>query len=354
LRPLVVSSIDAEKADVFAPYTPRRLDAAMEGRELRFIDAVSEGLEQAMQHDNRIVLMGQDIADYGGVFKVTNGFVEKFGKDRVRNTPIIESGIIGAGVGMALAGINPVIEMQYADFISCGFNQIVNNVATTHFRWGAPVKLTIRAPFGGSISAGPFHSQSPEAWFCHVPGLKVVVPGTPRDAKGLLLAAIEDPNPVLFFEHKFLYRSLRGTVPEEPYLVPIGKGEVALEGADVTIVTYGIGRSWALKEAEVQRQNGRSVEVIDIRTLIPLDEDLILKSVAKTNRVVVLHEAAQTAGFGAEIATRIVSGAFHHLDAPPVRVAALDMPVPFSQSLESDIYSAKGRLHEAVEKVLAY
>lgn len=353
-RPLVVSSPERELDDVFVPSAPSRLEPGEAVREARFIDAVSDGLRTAMDRDESIILMGQDIAEYGGVFKVTSGFSDRFGSERVRNTPIIESGVIGAGLGLALAGFKPVIEMQYADFISCGFNQIVNNVATTHYRWGAPVNITIRAPFGGSIGAGPFHSQSPEAWFSHVPGLKVVIPGTPYDAKGLLLASIEDPNPVLFFEHKYLYRSLRGEVPEDPYLVPLGSASVARQGTDVTIVTYGVGRLWALEEAAAQGERGRSIEVIDLRTLVPLDTDTILTSIKKTNRVLILHEAARTGGFGAEIAARIGAEAFEFLDAPPTRVSALDMPIPFSPNLEQEIYSAKSRLHEALEALLSY
>ncbi|HEX9660227.1 MAG TPA: dehydrogenase E1 component subunit alpha/beta [Rhodothermales bacterium] len=353
-QPTESSSSEAEIRDVFAPCDDPELEPGPQGRERRFIDAISDGLSQAMEADDAIVLLGQDIAGYGGVFKVTTGFAERFGTARVRNTPIIESGVIGAGLGLALAGFKPVIEMQYADFITCGFNQVVNNLATTRYRWGESVNVTIRAPFGGSIGAGPFHSQSPEAWFCHVAGLKVVVPGTPYDAKGLLLQAIADPNPVLFFEQKHLYRSLRGEVPDDLYRIGLGRAAIAQEGTDATIVTYGIGRVWALEEAAAQKERGRSIEVVDLRTLVPLDQDMVLESVRKTGRVLILHEAAQTAGFGAEIAARICEMAFDALDAPPVRVAALDIPIPFSPNLEESIYSAKSRLHAAVEGLLAY
>lgn len=353
-QPPVVSTPEAERADLFAPAFRSLEPPAGPVAEKRFIDAVSEGLAQAMERDERVILMGQDIAEYGGVFKVTAGFVERFGKDRVRNTPIIESGAVGAAMGLALAGYRPVVEMQYADFITCAFNQIVNNLATTHYRWGTPVHVTIRAPYGGYIGAGPFHSQSMEAWFCHAPGLKVVVPATPEDAKGLLMTAIEEPNPVLFFEHKYLYRSLRGPVPEAPYHLPFGQARCAREGQHATIVTYGLGVHWALEEAAYWAGQGIEIEVIDLRTLIPWDRETVLHSVARTNRVLVLHEAPLTAGFGAEIAARITEEAFEHLDAPVMRAGAEDLPVPFSITLERDIYAARVRLRPALERLLAY
>ncbi len=354
-QPRVTSTPAAERADLFAP-TPehRTAPAPLKTRKHRFIDAISDGLRQAMEQDARVVLMGQDIGAYGGAFKVTKGFLEQFGAARVRDTPIIESGVIGAALGLALAGFRPVVEMQYADFITCGFNQVVNNLATTHYRWGAAVNVTIRLPFGGSIGAGPFHSQSMEAWFCHVPGLKIVVPSTPADAKGLLLAAIEDPNPVLFFEHKHLYRSVAGETPDEASPLEFGKARIASAGNDVTIVTYGIGVHWALEEAEWRRQHGASIEVIDLRTLIPWDRPTVLASLAKTARLLVLHEAPRTSGFGAEVAAAIAEEGFELLDAPPARVAGEDLPIPFSKNLEDEIYSARSRLHEAVEGLLAY
>jgi len=354
-QPAVESTPDAERADLFAPAFSGHVAPAGPASEKRFIDAVSDGLRQAMEQDERVLLMGQDVAAYGGVFKVSQGFVEAFGPARVRNTPIIESGAVGAAMGLALEGFKPVVEIQYADFIACGFNQIVNNLATTHYRWGAPLGVTVRAPFGGHIGAGPFHSQSIEAWFCHVPGLKVVVPATPHDAKGLLMTAIEEPNPVMFFEHKYLYRSIRGAVPDAPYHVPLGAARVAREGTDVTIVTYGLGVHWALEEAEIQdREHGVSVEVIDLRTLVPWDRETVLRSLAKTSRVVVLYEAAYTGGFGAEVAARIAEEGFALLDAPPVRVASEDLPVPFSIQLERHIYSARPKLRPALERVLAF
>lgn len=354
-QPEVESTPEAERADLFAPSTLQVREPAGETQTLRFIDAVSEGLGQSMAADERVILMGQDVAEYGGVFKVTQGFLERFGPERVRNTPIMESGVIGAAMGLALEGFKPVVEMQYADFISCGFNQIVNNLATTHYRWGAPLNVTIRAPFGGNIGAGPFHSQSMEAWFCHVPGLKVVVPATPQDAKGLLMAAIEEPNPVLFFEHKYLYRALKGEVTREPFHAEIGKARIAREGTDLTLVTYGIGVVWALEEAEHQQeQHGLSIEVVDLRTLIPWDRETVLGSLRKTNRLLVLHEAPRTGGFGAEVLGSIVEEGFGMLDAPPVRVAAEDLPVPFASSLEKQIYSARGRLRAAIDRLSTF
>lgn len=353
-QPLVESSPEAEKRDVFAPATAKAADPGKDASEIRFIDAVTDGLRLAMQKDVDVVLFGQDIAEYGGVFKVTAGFLDEFGRDRVRNTPIIESGAIGAAMGMALCGLKPVVEMQYADFITCGFNQVVNNLATTHYRWGQPLNVTIRAPYGGHIGAGPFHSQCVEAWFTSVPGLKVVVPGTPHDAKGLLIAAIEDPNPVLFFEHKFLYRSLKGMVPDGHYSTEIGRARIIRVGTDATIVTYGLGVQWALAAAEMQASQGREIEIVDLRTLAPWDRATVIDSVKKTGRALVLHEAPLTGGFGGEIAATIAEETFQYLDAPPVRVAGEDLPIPFSPNLESEIFSARARFGEALERLLTY
>lgn len=353
-QPLVESSPEAEKRDVFAPATAKAADPGKDASEIRFIDAVTDGLRLAMQKDVDVVLFGQDIAEYGGVFKVTAGFLDEFGRDRVRNTPIIESGAIGAAMGMALCGLKPVVEMQYADFITCGFNQVVNNLATTHYRWGQPLNVTIRAPYGGHIGAGPFHSQCVEAWFTSVPGLKVVVPGTPHDAKGLLIAAIEDPNPVLFFEHKFLYRSLKGMVPDGHYSTEIGRARIIRVGTDATIVTYGLGVQWALAAAEMQASQGREIEIVDLRTLAPWDRATVIDSVKKTGRALVLHEAPLTGGFGGEIAATIAEETFQYLDAPPVRVAGEDLPIPFSPNLEREIFSARARFGEALERLLTY
>jgi 2-oxoisovalerate dehydrogenase E1 component len=352
-QPAVSSDARAELSDVYATGSVRYV-APTGKSETRFIDAISDGLRTAFREDETTVLMGQDVADYGGVFKVTAGFVEEFGPERIRNTPIIESGVLGAALGLTLEGLKPIVEIQYADFITCGFNQIVNNLATTRYRWGSPVNVTIRAPFGGGIGAGPFHSQSMEAWFCHVPGLKVVVPSNPADAKGLLLASIDDPNPVLFFEHKLLYRSIRGKVDDAAVRVPLGQAAVTREGVHATIVTYGVGVHWAMEEANRLAEEGYQIEVVDLRTLVPLDTDTVRASIAKTGRLLVLHEAPMTAGFGAEIVSRITEAAFEHLDAPPMRVAGEDMPIPFSSSLEDSIYSAKPRLEPMLRKLLAY
>ena len=356
-QPEVTSTEESEYADVFAPSVnglSAKLPAEGHKSEQRFIDAISDGLRAWMRENSDSVIMGQDIAEYGGVFKVTEGFVEEFGRDRVRNTPIIESAAIGAAMGLALSGMKPVVEIQYADFISCGFNQIVNNLATTFYRWGTPLNVTIRAPFGGGIGAGPFHSQSMEAWFCHVPGLKVVIPSTPEDAKGLLLASLDDPNPVLFFEHKKLYRSIRGQVPDDAVRQPLGKAKVVREGKDLTIVTWGVGVHWALEAAEAHAARGVDIEVIDLRTLVPWDRETVIESVRKTSRVILLHEASRTGGFGAEVASEISERAFDALDAPPIRIGGADLPIAFSKAIEDDIYSARARLDGAIQQCLAY
>jgi 2-oxoisovalerate dehydrogenase E1 component len=354
-QPEQESTRERELADVFAPAPPVPARAGGERQTLRFVDAVQQGLAEALEADERVLLMGQDIAEYGGVFKVTEGFVQRFGKERVRNTPIIESGAIGAALGLALAGYRPVVEMQYGDFITCGFNQIVNNLATTHYRWGAAVPVTIRAPFGGGIGAGPFHSQSMEAWFCHTPGLKVVIPATPEDARGLLRSAIDDPNPVLFLEHKLLYRSIKGEVPADPDWTPLGVARIARDGTDATVVTYGVGVHWALEAAEVLASRaGASIEVVDLRTLVPWDRETVLTSVRKTSRVLVLHEASLTGGFGGELCAAIAEAAFEWLDAPPMRVGSLDTPIPFSTQLEKELYSGRAGLVAALERLLAF
>lgn len=352
-QPEVTGTLEAERAALFAPAQPSTPPSKDAGptEEMRFIDAISSALGTAMEEDESVLLLGQDIAEYGGVFKVTQGFLERFGAERVRNTPIIESGAVGAVLGLALTGLKPVLEIQYADFISCGFNQIVNNLATTHYRWGASLPVVIRAPYGGQIGAGPFHSQAMEAWFCHTPGLKVVIPASPEDAKGLLLAAIDDPNPVLFFEHKLLYRQKRGPVPTGSARVPLGRAAVLREGTEATIVSWGVGVDWALEAAGA---SGRSVEVVDLRTLVPWDRETVLNSVRKTGRLLVVHEAPRTGGFGAEIAAEVTEEAFMHLDAPPMRVAAEDVPVPFAAALERDVHSARPRVAPALNKLLTF
>jgi len=376
LQSEVTSTTEIELADVFAPQpvtdapkfangNTRDLTNGSAGnpvngkettpeKEVRFIDAISEGLRFAMRQEPKTILLGQDIAEYGGVFKVTQDFVEEFGKERVRNTPIIESGAIGATLGLALAGYRPVIEMQYFDFITCGFNQIVNNLATTHYRWGSPVNVTIRAPFGGGIGAGPFHSQSMEAWFCHTPGLKVVIPSSPQDAHDLLIASINDPNPVLFLEHKKMYRSIKGPLSEAYSHTPLGSASLVREGDSLTIVTYGMGVHWAVSEAAFWAEKGVKIEIVDLKTIVPWDRDAVLASVRKTNRVIVLQEGPKTAGFGAEISAQIAESVFEHLEAPPIRLGGLDMPIPFSKQIEDEVYSAHSRLRSAIESVLAY
>jgi 2-oxoisovalerate dehydrogenase E1 component len=348
------STAERELADVFAPSPAVRVDETpAEKKEMRYVDAVRDGLREALLAHPRLVLMGQDIAEYGGVFKVTEGFSDEFGKTRVRNTPIIESGAIGAALGLALDGFPAMVEMQFGDFITCGFNQIVNNLAKTHYRWGAGVPVVVRAPVGGGVGAGPFHSQNVESWFTSVAGLKVVAPATPADAKGLLLAAVEDGNPVLYLEHKFLYRSAKEAVPVGPYRVPIGRARVARTGRDATVVTYGVGVPWALEAAGRFAARGREIEVIDLRTLMPWDRETVLASVRKTSRALVLHEAPKSGGFGGEIAAAIGAEAFEWLDAPVARLGGLDIPIPFSKALEA-IYSPQGRLDGEIEKLLRY
>jgi 2-oxoisovalerate dehydrogenase E1 component len=351
------STAEEKLADVFAPslLVPKVPDEEQDPQapERRYVDAISDGLRTVMQRDERVVLLGQDIAEYGGVFKVTRGFVEEFGKARVRNTPIIESGAIGAALGLALGGYAPMVEMQFGDFITCGFNQIVNNLAKTHWRWGQRVPVVLRVPVGGGVGAGPFHSQNVEAWFTSVAGLKVVAPATPYDAKGLLIAAFEDGNPVLYLEHKLLYRSARGPVPDGHYSLPLGRARVAREGRDATVVTYGVGLSWALAAAEAFAGDGREIEVVDLRSLMPWDVETVVASVRKTSRCLVLHEAPLTGGFGGEVAAVVGREAFEWLDAPVARLGALDTPVPFARALEA-LHSPKGRLMPALRDLLAY
>ncbi len=333
--------------------TPRHssqpLNGALPNR--RLIDAIKEGLYQSMEAHKNLVLMGQDIAEYGGAFKVTEGFVEKFGKDRVRNTPLCESGVVGTCLGLSLHGFKSVMEMQFADFVTSGYTQIINNLAKIYYRWGQNADVVIRMPTGAGVGAGPFHSQSNEAWFVHTPGLKVVYPSTPIDAKGLLIAAINDPNPVLFFEHKALYRNISGEVPEEYYQVEIGKARTVQQGDDFSIITYGAGVHWALDY--VKEHDGYSVEIIDLRTLLPLDYDAIRATVNKNGKVLVLHEDTLTGGIGAEISAWITENCFAMLDAPVLRCASLDTPVPFNIELEKN-FLAKSRLHETVSKLMKY
>lgn len=343
----------AELADIYAPADPAPAisTSSLPAMEKRFINAISEGLKTAMEQFPNLVLMGQDIAEYGGAFKITEGFVEMFGKARVRNTPLCESAIIGAALGLSLMGYKSMVEMQFADFVSVGFNQIVNNLAKIHYRWGQPADVVIRMPAGGGVGAGPFHSQSNEAWFTHTPGLKVVYPSTPADAKGLLLAALADPNPVMYFEHKALYRSVSGPVPEGWYTVEIGKAKVVRPGDDISIITYGSGVHWALEYAD--QHPGLSLHILDLRTLLPLDYTAIRQAVAQTGKVLVLHEDTLTGGFGGEISAWIAEHCFHLLDAPILRCASLDTPVPFAAELEKN-FLAKARLDQCIRQLSAY
>ena len=304
------------------------------GSNLRLVDAISRGLYQAMQRHQNLVLMGQDIAEYGGVFKITEGFVEAFGKERVRNTPICESAIVGAALGLSIKGFKAMVEMQFADFVTCGFNQIINNLAKINYRWSQNADVVIRMPTGAGVGAGPFHSQSNEAWFTHTPGLKVVYPSTPYDAKGLLLASFEDPNPVMFFEHKGLYRSVSGHVPDEYYTIEIGKANVVKSGTEVSVITYGAGVHWAQEVSSLHPEI--DIEIIDLRTLMPFDKETIEKSVRKCGKVILLHEDCLTGGLGGELAAWIGEHCFAYLDAPVIRSASLDTPVPFAIPLEQN------------------
>ena len=332
-EPDIIPDTREEMEDVYAPHNSIETPPANnKTSQKRMVDAISDGLAQAMEKHPNLVLMGQDIAEYGGVFKITEGFVERFGKDRVRNTPLCESAIIGTGLGLSIKGMKAMVEMQFADFVTEGFNQIVNNLAKIHYRWGQNADVVVRMPTGAGVAAGPFHSQSNEAWFTHTPGLKVVYPAFPNDAKGLLLAAFEDPNPVLFFEHKALYRSVSGDVYDDYFTLPIGKAALLKEGNDLTIVTYGFGVHWALET--LNQHPEISADLIDLRTLLPLDEETIYTSVKKTGKVIILHEDCLSGGWGAEIAARISEKCFESLDAPVVRSASLDTPVPFSAELE--------------------
>lgn len=343
-----------ELQDVYAPSpTPTlpSLPNLHSTRELRFIDAIKEGLQQSMDRYDKLVLMGQDIAEYGGAFKITEGFVNKYGKARVRNTPICESAIVGAALGLSLQGYKSMMEMQFADFVTVGFNQIVNNLAKLHYRWGQHADVVVRMPTGGGVGAGPFHSQSNEAWFVHTPGLKIVYPSTPADAKGLLMAAIEDPNPVMFFEHKALYRSVSGYVPEESYIVPIGKARLVQEGEDLTIITYGSGVHWA--EEYARQHPETSIYILDLRTLLPLDYDAIRESVSATGKVLILHEDTLIGGIGGEIAAWISEHCFEQLDAPVKRCASLDTPIPFNLDLEKQ-FMAYSRLPQYVAELMKY
>lgn len=350
--PEPVAVIAHETGDVYAPANHRAIaPSSAQTSAKRLVDAISDGLRQSMERHPGLILMGQDIAEYGGVFKITQGFVEQFGRARVRNTPLCESAIVGTALGLSLRGFKAMVEMQFADFVTCGFNQIVNNLAKLHYRWGANADVVIRMPTGAGVAAGPFHSQSNEAWFFHTPGLKIVYPSSPYDAKGLLTAAFEDPNPVMYFEHKALYRAITEEIPDDFYTVELGKARLVTTGDDLTIVTYGMGVLWAKEIMAAMPQY--SADIVDLRTLLPWDKDTVMASVRKTNKVLVCHEDCLTGGIAGEIAAWIAEHAFEYLDAPVMREGALDTPVPFSPSLEQQ-FLPKARIREKIEKLLAY
>ena len=350
-EPRIASTSELELDDIYAPYCPKIINPNNKKTEKRFIDAISDGLNQSMQKHDNLILMGQDIADYGGVFKITDGFMNEFGRDRVRNTPICESAIVSAALGLSINGFKSVMEMQFADFVTSGFNPIINNLAKTHYRWGEKVDVVVRMPTGAGVGAGPFHSQSNEAWFTHTPGLKVVYPAFPEDAKGLLNSAINDPNPVMYFEHKALYRSLSEAVSDDYFTIEIGKAKHIKIGYDVSIITYGMGVHWAL---EVLKNNPDiSADLIDLRTLVPLDKLVILDSVKKTGRAIVLHEDCMIGGFGADLSSMISDECFEYLDAPVKRSASMDTPVPFAYELE-DAFLAKARFETQLKDLLLY
>jgi pyruvate/2-oxoglutarate/acetoin dehydrogenase E1 component len=321
---------------------------------LTYLDAVRQAMLEEMERDERVFVLGEDVGTYGGAFRATAGFLEKFGERRVIDTPISETAIVGAAIGAALMGMRPVAEMQFIDFIACGFDQLVNYAAKSRYRWGGGVPIVVRGPCGGGVHGGPFHSQNPEGYFMNVPGLKIVAPGTPADAKGLLTAAIRDPDPVIYLEHKFLYRRLKEDVPDGEHVVPIGKARVAREGKDVSIISYAAMLHVALEAAEAAARDGISVEVLDLRTLLPLDEEAVLATAAKTGKVIVLHEATLTGGPGGEVAALIAERAFEYLDAPVVRLAPPDTPVPYSPPLEDAFLPNATRVGHAIRALYDY
>jgi 2-oxoisovalerate dehydrogenase E1 component len=348
----VKADTSREMNDVYAPHVFKQTDPVSDRKtEKRLIDAVSDGMKMAMYRHQNLVLMGQDIAEYGGVFKITEGFVKEFGKERVRNTPLCESAILGAGLGLSINGHKAMVEMQFADFVSEGITQICNNLAKANWRWGQPADVVVRMPTGAGVAAGPFHSQSNEAWFFHVPGLKIVYPAFPADAKGLLLSAFEDPNPVMYFEHKALYRSITQEVPDDYFTIPIGKANVLREGKDLSIITYGMGVHWALEV--LNKHPEIKADLIDLRSLLPYDKEAILDSVNKTGKAIVVHEDTLTGGIGGELAAVITENCFEKLDAPVMRCASLDTAVPFSPDLENN-FLAKSRLEEMLLKLKSY
>ncbi len=350
-EPDITPDTGAEYADLYAPFSNHPITPSHSTSEKRLIDAISDALRESMRRHSNLVLMGQDIGAYGGVFKVTEGFISEFGAERVRNTPLCESAIVGAALGLSICGFKAMVEMQFADFVTCGFNQIINNLAKLHYRWAENADVVIRMPTGAGVAAGPFHSQSNEAWFAHTPGLKVVYPAFPADAKGLLCQAFEDPNPVIFFEHKALYRSVNEQVPEGHYTIPFGKANVLKTGNQFSIITYGLGVHWALQYLNSHHEI--DADLIDLRTLLPLDTETIFASVRKTGKALVLHEDCMTGGFGGEISALITEHCFEALDAPVLRCASLDTPIPFNAKLEEN-FLASARLHETIERLIRF
>ena len=321
---------------------------------LTYLEAIRQAMEEEMIRDSRVFILGEDVGNYGGAFRVTQGFLEKFGPERIIDTPISETGLIGAAIGASLFGMRPIAELQFIDFIGCAFNQIVNYAAKSRYRWGGGVPIVIRGPAGAGVHGGPFHSQSPESYFMNVPGLKIVVPATPTDAKGLMIAAIRDPDPVIFLEHKFLYRRLKEEVPEGDYTTPIGEARLARAGSDISIITYGAMVHASNEAAEMVAALGISVEILDLRTLLPMDRPRILETVKKTGRALIVHEATRTGGPGGEIAALIGEYAFEHLDAPIVRVAPPDTPVPYSPPLEEYFLPNPGKIADAIRALAEY
>ncbi|WP_136468640.1 alpha-ketoacid dehydrogenase subunit alpha/beta [Flagellimonas onchidii] len=347
----VVYNKTKELNDIFQEFEYQKITNNENVKNIRFVDAVSQGLEQSMERYNELVIMGQDVAEYGGVFKITEGFVSKFGKSRVRNTPICESAVVSAAMGLSINGMKAVVEMQFADFVSSGFNPIVNYLAKTHYRWGQNADVVIRMPCGGGVGAGPFHSQTNEAWFTKTPGLKVVYPAFPVDAKGLLSTAINDPNPVLFFEHKGLYRSVYGDVPSDYYTLPLGKASLIKEGESISVVTYGAGVHWAVETLEKHPEI--DADLIDLRTLQPLDIETVYASVKKTGKLIVLHEDTLFGGIASDISAMVIENCFEYLDAPIKRVGSLETPVPFAKGLEEN-YLPKKRFETTLLELNAY
>ncbi len=347
-----LNPVEEELNDVYAPYNQIVIQPKTEKKsEKRFVDAISDALRLAMRKFPDLIIMGQDIAEYGGVFKVTQGFIDEFGKQRIRNTPISEAATLGASLGYSIAGGKSIVEMQFADFISAGFTQVINNLAKIHYRWGQNADVVVRMPTGAGVSAGPFHSQSNEAWFFHTPGLKIVYPSNSYDAKGLLLSSIEDPNPVMFFEHKALYRSVGEVIPEDYYTIPLGKGKLISHGDDITIITYGMGVHWAIRAAN--QFPDFSFQIVDLRSLLPWDKEIVSESVKKTNKALILHEDTLTGGIGGEISAYINEHLFKYLDAPVIRCASLDTPIPFNHELEKQ-FLANHWLNEKIEFLLKY